>query len=287
MAQAAPVSPTDFFVQADTDIQGLTTTSGPIAGPSAVTTNLYPGLYFDPNGNPQFNTDGNGQLLALGNATAAARLTSGQLGAAAGPTYLEPSYSGGLQSFAHSVLGDTLYFSNPSASPTTVSAVDFNIHVGGTRDDTVNGAVTFTVGIGKDQVAIPDYYGFAPDGTICDGTATSNCQIGGFAYGHQFTDQVVDDNITGTIFFLGSNAIVPIYMELAVQAQYGYVDFSHTAIFSFVDVPGDVSFTSASGSFLIGDAAATVPEVDSFILFATGLSTMLLFVRSRPKINGK
>jgi hypothetical protein len=68
-------------------------------------------------------------------------------------------------------------------------------------------------------------------------------------------------------------------MELIAVGQYGFVDFSDTTTLTFDPLPTGVSFTSASGEFLV--EAQSAPEPMSLTLFGTALLGVLGFRRLR------
>jgi hypothetical protein len=206
--------------------------------------------------------NGDGVLAAEGAAAAAANLATSQLHAAAGATALYNGFDVGFPASATAAFGDTLYFVNPSASPTTFTTIGFTAHVDGTQNVGYNnGGANFAIGVGPGEFGTPAPFGFSPTSAMCSASVTTNCVYNGYGTSADWPgyDATVNQNFAGTFTFKGPAAAVPIFMELVAQGQYGFTDFSDTATFSFDALPDGVSYTSASESFL---STAPAPLID-------------------------
>jgi hypothetical protein len=286
-AQATSIAPTDYFSQAIanapqnydtaanivTAVPGINT--GQISNPIAQVSNLVTAVYYDPS--VGYNTVG-GTLVSKGGATALADRSTGQLHAAAGATLLVAGYSYGFGADATAQFGDTLFFTHTGVAANTVTTVSFSVHVDGTASP-ANGLIggsgqpggSLTVAVGNTQNFTN---GFQP--------TSVNVQNGYqdlLTFNEQFA--AYDETITGTFTFLGAAAYVPVFMSLSAHGQYSYADFGNTATFSFLTLPDDVSFTSASGDFL----NASVPEPSTWammILGFAGVGFMAYRRKSKP-----
>ncbi len=276
-ATASPVSPTDYFSQAVasaafnndtgngvTAVPGVNT--GQIAAPVAQVTNTATTIYSGIPGHIGANDTGQGPVLSTGSASALADRATGQLHAAAG---CNTGCSGtiGFPAGATAQFGDTLTWTAPGASASTLTTIGFSVHLDSTLSLTGFGSglpeVLFQVDVGS----VPSFTnGFSP-------TVSPNAVGRGFQYAHQWYGQPASINldITGTFSFTGDVATIPIFMSLFAGGQYGFADASNTATFSFTSIPTGNSFTSASGDFLTETATplpATLP------LFASGLGAL-------------
>jgi hypothetical protein len=265
LATASPVYPADFFTQATTQVWGNATDSGQL-GTSAQSTNLVTTLYRSANGT--FNTTGDGAVASMGGAAASANLATGQLRAEAGATLLVPALANavGFPAQATTYMGDTLFFTAPGASLTTITTVGFTIHVEGTLTPIPNAGTSS--GMGRGQFAI--YIG--QDSVLggFDSTAVNVFQHYNHSenwYGTPLGTVTINEDIVGSFKFKGAAATVPILMWLLAGGQYGYGDLGNTVNFSFNPLSAGVSFTSASGAFLVGE----VPLPAALPLFASGL----------------
>jgi hypothetical protein len=276
-AHATPAAPTDYFVDASTSVfvgvgygndnstENFLTNTGSTAGPIAQSTNPNTILYYD---NGYNNTSGT--VVATGNASALADLSTASLHAAAGLL----SGTGSFSASARAVLGDTLYFTNTSASSSTLTTVNFSVHV----DGTVYDSVALSVALGDSDVigSVPSLYDFAPTAPGCSSLVVTDCVYNngtasftaGSGSGGPMND--IDQTLNGTFSFMGQTASVLLFMSLAVDDQLSYTDFYNTTTLSFDTLPTGVSYTSASGDFLAG-SPTSVPEPTSIIMLATGL----------------
>jgi hypothetical protein len=289
-AGASYVAPTDYFSQAiatapmnyDTGngvsaVAGVNT--GQIAAPVAQITNSVTTLYGGIGGIIGPNTSGQGPIISEGSATALADRTTGQLHVAAGATYIGPG--GGSFGFAASgtaQFGDTLVWSAPGASASTLTTISFTAHVDGTLSPPgfgsgqPTGSFLLEVGSGESFTN-----GFSP-------TTSANALGRGYQYSQAYGQPgTIDVNITGTFSFTGDQATIPILMSLSAGGQYGFADFGDTATFSFNALPDGVSYTSASGNFLSG----SVPEPSTWamlLLGFAGIGFMAYRRKSKPAL---
>jgi len=277
-ANATPVAPTDYFVEANTNVLQSPTTTGAIGGPIATSINPATAIYYVP-ATDSYNTTG-GTLVSLGNAGASADLSTGQLHAAAGAT--ANTGIAGFPASATATLGDTLYFENSNASATTVTSIGFIAHVDGTQNVGYNnGGAEFGLSIGPDGGGVPLPSGFNPQSFQCSTTITTDCVYNGYGTTGDWPgyDAVVNQNFIGSFSFKGPSAAVSIAMFVEAMGQYGYTDFSDTASFSFDTLPSGVSYTSASGNFLVG--SQSVPESGTLPIFVTAFLGFIFIQRRR------
>jgi hypothetical protein len=288
-ANADPTPPADYFVAAEATVLGQTVTTGAIAGPLAST--AFPDGYieYDPS-TGQFVTCSScaGLVASQGAASGAADLATGQLHAAAGAKVLVAGFNVGYPAQSIAALGDTLYFVNPSASPTTFTTIGFAAHVDGTQNVGYNnGGAEFVIGVGPGQFGTPAPFGFNPTSATCSASATTDCVYNGYGTSTVWPgyDATVNQDFAGTFTFKGSVAAVPIFMELIANGQYGYTNFGDTATFSFDALPDGVSYTSASGDFLAGVPAPVIGCGLPVLLAVAGvlLGAELLERQKRPR----
>lgn len=283
IGNAAPLAPADYFAAAETTVLGGTVSTGGIAGPLASI--AFPGdaVEYDPV-TRQYDTCASGVagsctgvVAAIGAASAAANLATGQLHAAAGAKVLVAGFTVGYPAQSIAAFGDTLYFVNPSASPMTFTTIGFTAHVDGTQNVGFdNGGARFLIGVGPGEFGSPAPYGFDPTSDICSLVPT-DCVYSGYGTMADWPGYVatVNQDFEGTFTFKGGFAAVPVFMELIAAGQYGYTDFGDTATFSFDALPDGVSYTSASGTFLTG-SGAPLPEPASIAVLGVALIGLVL-----------
>ena len=80
--------------------------------------------------------------------------------------------------------------------------------------------------------------------------------------------KIIDEDVSGFFSFIGSGALVPLYIDLMAAGQFGFSDVGNTAKFTLDPLPPRVSYASASGDFPTGNSAA-VPEPSSLTLLAS------------------
>ncbi len=286
---ATPVAPTDYFVQATTSSVFGTYSSGPIAGPVAQNTAPDSAVYYS-SSTGNFSAT-SGTFVESGSASASADFATATLHAAAGPTLLARTVITPPGWNARAILGDTLHFTNANATASTITTVTFNVHVDGTSSASVGtssgGSAQFSLDIGA-TAGIGTPSAFAPVASRCFiGGATTNCVYSEYGFsqswGNAFSgDPVVDETITGAFSFKGQSADVVLEMLLSVGGQYYFMDYSHTAAFSFDQLPTGVSYSSASGQFLT--ATESIPEPGMLASLVLGLPTLMLLRRgARPE----
>jgi hypothetical protein len=281
---ASPVSPTDFFSEAIAQAPGngipnnydyvspiAGVSTGQVAAGSAQITN--PVTSTNPS-QPPFPDPG------TGSSSATADRTVGQLHAAAGAT------SGNFAASAYADFGDTLKFSAHGASSNTVTTVQFAIQLIGTFSDFPAGECCTSSGLaGGTLLAVlgtmPYSGGFV--GAFSPTTTSNIDTTVGVAQNFYGGPANINQVFTGSFSFTGATADAALFVFLSAQGQYQYANFGDTATFSFVDLPTNVSFTSASGDFLSG---ATTPLPAALPLFASGLGVMGFLAKRRRRKNG-
>lgn len=290
-ARATPAAPTDFFSEARTLSMAGFLSTGPIAGPVAQFSAPDSTVYYS--ASLGLNTT-SGTFVETGSATATADRTTGTLHVAAGPitpantiTFNPPPAWG-----AYAIFGDTLHLTNPSAIASTITEVGFSIHIDGSSSPAVgtssggSAAFNFVIGAGDARSSSLSPSSFAPVADRCFiNGVTTNCVSGNSGihetWGNAFSgDPAVDQTFTGVFSFKGQYANVVLEMDLSVVGQYYFMDYSHTAAFSFDRLPAGVSYTSASGQFLTGPQQA-VPEPKALVPLAIGVAGLML-LRRRP-----
>jgi hypothetical protein len=267
----ASVSPLDYFSMATAEaptkyipggydyistLDGIST--GKVADPVAEIVNPVTS-YFDP-----MHTSQSGS----GYSAATANRSTGELHAQAGVL-------GGYQfaATASANFGDTLTFVNTAASAATVTTIAFSLRVDGDLSDfppgdgytsSGNARGSIFLVLGNDNYSGGSFAGFEPttSNIVTTGTITDNY------YGGPNT---VDKDYSGTFSFIGPSASAMFYFSLIAGGQYQYADFSDTAVFSFGTLPDGVSYTSASGDFLI-PANGSTPEPSTWAMMVLGFA---------------
>ncbi len=282
------LGPQYFFTQVTTDTLGLRTDTGQSR------------LFYSREDNPDnaifvFNvgeheifgenigfphgTGTNLDLVSDGSAVAWADRHTGDLHAQAGINTAVLGVGGvdgeeiGFPADATAWFGDTLFFTNPGASSTTLTTVDFSMHVTGSLDNSLDdsssglgrGFIGVWVGGGNQEWCdTGGFCSFASPNVVNPGNIFQSLQ------GDSSKFVAVDDTYTACFSFLGPGAIVPILASLFTLGEYGMANFRDTATFSF-DLPDGVSFESASGDFLVGNSGS-VPEPSTWAMMLLGFA---------------
>jgi len=203
-----------------------------------------------------------GILISTGGATSSVDRALGQLHAAAGATLLNLSSQGasvGFPASAQAWLGDTLFFTHPGASSSTITTIGFEVHITGALGIPLAGV---TGGSGAPAADFRIAVGGSPTQDQFQPTPVNNVIGGNFVASRSWnTPSIVDETISGTFSFFGAAADVPILMQLQTSGQIGDAIFADTTTFSFDALPEGVSFTSASGDFLTGPVGVPSPIV--------------------------
>lgn len=244
-----------YFSQATTYIsaagqtpEGTGQTSANSAYWTSSVTALYivaPGVYSITSNNGSY------PLVSRGEATAEANRATGELRVIAGES---ASYNGQFPfpASATATFGDTLIFVNPN--PNSEQIIQFTVHVDGTLGAIGSPGANWGLYLGLDQH---------------QGSFNSNAAnvVSGYAGAYSWGGFSGDfsNDFTGQITITGASAIVPIYMSLSAYGSYDMADLSHTATFSFTNLPEGVTF-SASGGLL----TAAVPELSTWAMMILG-----------------
>jgi len=241
----------------------------------------------DNDGNPWCIPSGcvSGTLTA--SALATADLAAGSVGVSADSDIIGNSLAESSAG-AEALMTDQLQFliGDATASTTTDIGVSFTIsgtpYPGAPLQPGVAGPSVqmnggLSLGSGDITYAYSDSAGAAPDGVVNldNGWVTS-----------QILSQTPGSFVFNGVYQLtGASATLPITLQLSCAAQNGGTcDFANTAAVSFT-LPGDVTFTSASGVFLTQPPMAT-PEPGSAEMLLCGLALSglaLLMRRSHVK----
>jgi hypothetical protein len=189
----------------------------------------------------------------------------------------------GFPADATAWFGDTLFFTNPGASATTLTTVNFSMHVTGSLDNSLSGSSGMGYGLlgvwvgggGQDWCDTGGFCSSASPNVVNPGNIFQKLQGSGVV--------AIDETYTASFSFLGPGAIVPILASLFTQGEYGMADFGDTATFSF-DLPNGVSFDSASGDFLVGNSGS-VPEPSTWAMMLIGFAGLGYagFKTTRPR----
>jgi hypothetical protein len=200
-------------------------------------------------------------ITQFGSAIASANRQTGEIRAVAGTseriTYPDELPNPAIFGYgSHAAIGDYLFFKNPGVTDTTITTVGFSVHIKGgvgllpgfQVTNSGQPSATFNVSLGVLDTIFLDY-----------NTHAINVNSPGFiqkTWTTPPTDYLVDETLHGEFSFKGGGAFVPFLMTLFANGQFGQAFFQDTATFSFDQLPPGVSFTSASGDFLIGPTAA-------------------------------
>lgn len=201
------------------------------------------------------------------------------------------SSTNGYDSFAESLLFDTLTFNVPGADDSTQTTVHFRFGLGGTRTTTNFGSsAIFRLSPG----GLGSFLFDAPFPSFSNGDAKwewSSLQDRTFtpSPNSQSTWTLLDDTPTsylvdGAVTLTGAHPVLGLAADLQLDVNSNLFetnskDFSHTASIS-VNLPPGVMFSSSSGVFL------AVPEPCSICLAAFG--GLLIFARkSKRKTAGR
>ena len=262
-AHATPSNP-NFYTRAvsdvDTNIGDVITDTG--ANSSAVSSSVNPITAI---------SYCNGGCITTGDSSALANLSTVQLHAQGGLTG-----SDGIHGFATSEtaqLGDTLLFSRQGATSGTITTVGFDVHVHGILSATPPFSDVATNTNGQIHIYVGSSFSsnWSPTESNINEAFQFNSDFGDPQAPIDPGPYTIDFDIPGSFSFTGALAYVPIELGLGANAQFGYSDFGNTATFQFDSIPDGVTYSSASGTFLSGSAAA-VPEPMSASLVVLGLA---------------
>lgn len=276
---SVPSTPSDYFTEAiaqaplsylpsgwDQISPVSDVTTGQVGTPFATITSPVTAVYFSTSLQTLSLSGTPGELSATGNAKATADLLNGSLHASAGVTSQGPLWgSYGFSAAGAAEFGDTLYFTNQSAGPSTVTTINFSVHLDGVLEGASTGS-----GLASAQlfaaVGVPFDYGSAGYPGGFDPATNNIVSTGGVLETYYGQPGPINKTFTSSFSFIGPSAAAGIYMWLDAASQYYYSDFGQTASLSFNNVPAGVSFTSASGDFL----TTAVPEPSTWTMMLLG-----------------
>jgi hypothetical protein len=173
---------------------------------------------------------------------------------------------------AQAVFSDTLTFTIPGATDSTITDVGIHYVVHGLFD-TDRGSVDLPLLFGSAEVD-PQWF------SIQAPSFHSN-----FGWASETVNQLDTQNFdfTGFIAVTGANPVVQFSAAINLDCS-GIVscntDFSHTGAVT-LNLPSGVTFSSASGVFLTAAPQAGVPEPTTLVLFGLGLAGIGLARRKR------
>jgi PEP-CTERM motif len=218
------------------------------------------------------------------NAEARANLATGSVGIGAGANLFPYVASSGS---ATAYLSDTLTFNVAGANANTITDITLQWKIDGTGFEGVT--------CGKTGGAVLNGY-LAFGGSASASTGWETCYDGKTAdqpvplspAGNWASYDIVSNTVTNTTVDLtyalkGAIDTLPITLFLDGYADAGAsMDYMNTGSVQFLDLPSDVTYTSASGDFLVGTRSGSVPEPAPLALFAAGLAG-LAFARHRKR----
>lgn len=208
---------------------------------------------------------------------------------------------------ARADLHDIVQLQVAGASASTVTRVLFQFAVDGTLLDDLQTTVFGERGSGSLQTSLrmddlsslhegtPDYWLAAfGEWAYQYGSLRSNnasLDIRGSRIGGSWTSFSAEEMVfDGWMDVLGSSATLNPTLTLSLECNIGLqCDYGNTAKFRFIDLPGNVSFSSASGAFLAGvtvPPVGGVPEPASAALVLAALLGVRAASRSRPSAAG-
>ena len=227
--------------------------------------------------------DGGGMTLGNGNAIAYADLSNGKIGAAANGTY-------GFSALGAAAFKDTLTFNTAGATPATVT----NIGVTFTIDGVLSGAqnaygvagVQSVLGFGSASANL--FYQQNQLDPVVSSLSQSGWISGSWAAG----SGPGLSTFTGVYALSGASQVLDISSFLSASAGSGAIsDYSNTAILR-LNLPTNVSFTSASGTFLtaLSNPSPTpnptpggVPEPATWAMMLAGFGAIGATMRRRQR----
>lgn len=216
------------------------------------------------------------------NAEAKANLATGSVGIAAGANYFPYVASSGT---AVGYLSDTLTFNVAGANANTITDITLQWTMEGSGFNGITCAHDGMSGIGSASLQGYIALGLA---SVTDGWET--CYDGKTAVqpvpldpgGNWASSDIVSNTLTSTVVDLtyalkGASDTLPITLFLEGGANVGgSMDYLDTGSVQFLDLPANVTYTSASGDFLVGSHSGSVPEPASLALFAAGIAGLAL-----------
>jgi hypothetical protein len=227
-------------------------------------------------------TTAGGSAGSSANAEAKANLATGSVGIGAAANYYPYVPSSGT---SIGYLSDTLTFKVAGASANTITDITLQWTMEGGGFNGITCTHNGISGVGSALLTGTMSFGLAgvtDTWETCYQGKTDAQPVPLSPGGNWVSSDIVSNTLKNTVVDLtyalkGSSDTLPItlYMDGGVTGG-ASMDYLDTGAVKFIDLPSNVSFTSASGDFLVGSRSGTAPEPASLALFAAGLVGMAL-----------
>lgn len=222
-----------------------------------------------------------GYPISTGTSSASANLATGQLGASAvGDRWtdyrLAPTWNGGQ---ASARMNDTLNFAVTGAGAASVTNIGVSYIVNGSlgiSDLRSNGEVRSDLSFGTASASFAARIGSGSAGV------TENHRDGGWLSSGWTINPAGSFQFTGVYALTGANSVLSFNQGLFANADGGVsANYGSTSHF-LLTLPSNVSYTSASGTFLSA-TTLPVPEPSTYALMLAGLGALTLVAKARKR----